>query len=97
MEWMRRAQKSARAGCINYEHPQENFPQGLKPSILLVLLGTTERLAEKVEIRSESVQACVAGAEAQHSFCDDYGPAEAVPLLQGLLRSIFSASCEVVP
>jgi hypothetical protein len=36
----------------------------------------------------------VAGAKAQNSFCDTYGPAEAVPLLQSQLRLSFSEVCK---
>ena len=34
-------------------------------------------------------RSCVAGAEARRSFCANYGPAEAVPLLHSQLRFIF--------
>jgi hypothetical protein len=36
----------------------------------------------------------MAGAEAQHSFCGSYGPADAVPLLQSFHSLSFSAACE---
>jgi hypothetical protein len=46
------------------------------------VFGTTKQLAEKVQIRDDIYERTGAGAEARHSFCDVYGPAKAVPLLQ---------------
>jgi len=51
------------------------------------------QVAEKVGIRGESGKARVAGANARQSFCDNCGPAEAVPLLQSQARLSFSAAC----
>jgi hypothetical protein len=48
-----------------------------------------EQAAEKAQISAEELKNRMAGAEAQIDIAEFSGPAEAVPLLQGVSRRVF--------
>ena len=51
---------------------------------------SAKEAAEKVLMKGEDGGAGMAGAKSPRAFCDAYGPAEAVPLLQSLFDEFFS-------
>ena len=78
-------------GTVKPNYVQGRLASGVKAraALLAHLVARLNRPLKKLGRNGEVEKASATGAEARLSFCDIYGPAEAVPLLQSRLQVEF--------